>query len=117
MTGSSPMSIQAKCAPAPIAPTAIQIPKAMIPTEIESEHASFMMTSTHPCLSDECQSVGKFGDRPRPATQPHQPARKGREGECRGLSFASSGLGQDLTNHFPGIACRWNDRAAYRSLA
>ena len=55
------MNIQAKCAPAPIVPAAIQIPKAMIPTEIESEHASFMMTSKDPCLPDECQSVGKFG--------------------------------------------------------
>ena len=39
------MSIQAKDEAAPIALEAIQSPKAMIPTEIESENASFMMTS------------------------------------------------------------------------
>jgi hypothetical protein len=45
------MSIQAKDEPAPIALAAIQSPKAMIPTEIESENASFMMTSpkTYAC--------------------------------------------------------------------
>lgn len=45
MTGSSPKSIQAKDESAPIALAAIQSPKTMIPTEIESENASFMMTS------------------------------------------------------------------------
>lgn len=43
MTGSSPISIQAEGEPAPIVPAAIQIPKAMIPIEIENENASFMM--------------------------------------------------------------------------
>ena len=60
------MSIHAKCASALIAPAAIQIPKAMIPAEIESEHASFMTTSRDPCRSDEYQSVGRFGVDPRP---------------------------------------------------
>ena len=58
------MSIQAKGEPAPIVPAAIQIPKAMIPTEIESEHASFMMTSKG--LSDECQPVSKLRHQPGP---------------------------------------------------
>jgi hypothetical protein len=60
------MSIQAKCEPAPILPAVIQIPKAMIPTEIKSENASFMMASKGLCLSDECQPVGKFGIDPGP---------------------------------------------------
>src|SRR3954453_23452906 len=80
MTGSSPMSIQAKGEPAPIVPAAIQIPKAMITTEIESENASFMMTSRDVCLSDECQPLSKIRRQPGPAIQPYQPARKGKEG-------------------------------------
>lgn len=53
------MSIQAKGEPAPIVPAAIQIPKAMMPTEIESENASFMMTSKDLRLPDGWQSVSK----------------------------------------------------------
>jgi hypothetical protein len=38
-------------------PAAIQIPKAMIPSEIENENASFMMSSKDLGLSDGCRSV------------------------------------------------------------
>jgi hypothetical protein len=38
-------------------PAVIQIPKAMIPIEMENEHASFMMASKYLCLSDRCPSV------------------------------------------------------------
>jgi hypothetical protein len=87
------MSVQAKCASAPIVPAAIQIPKAMIPTEIESEHASFMMTSKDPCRSDECQSVGKFGiDLGPPLNLISRLVKAGRRQECGGLSSAFSGL-------------------------
>src|SRR6476660_791539 len=64
MTGSSPISIQAKCEPAPIVPEAIQIPKPMIPIEMENETASFMMASKDLCLSDRCQSIRKFRHQP-----------------------------------------------------
>jgi hypothetical protein len=39
------MSAQAKGEPAAIVPAAIQMPKAMIPTEIRNENAASMMTS------------------------------------------------------------------------
>jgi hypothetical protein len=52
----------------------------MIPTEIESENASSMMTFKDLGLSDECQPLSKFRRQPGPAIQPHQPARKGKEG-------------------------------------
>ena len=39
------MSDQPKGEPVAIAPATIQMPKARIPTEIESENAAFMMTS------------------------------------------------------------------------
>jgi hypothetical protein len=69
MTGSSPISIQGKGEPAPIVPAAIQIPKAMIPTEIEIENASFTMTSKDLCLPDGRQSVSKSASiRARQAT-------------------------------------------------
>jgi hypothetical protein len=45
MKVSSPMSAQAKGEPAAIVPAAIQMPKAMIPTEIRNENAASMMTS------------------------------------------------------------------------
>ena len=53
------MSIQAKGEPAPIVPAAIQIPKAMIPIEIENDNASFMMTSKDLGLPDGWQPVSK----------------------------------------------------------
>src|SRR6476660_8076876 len=77
MTGSSPISIQAQCEPAPIVPAVIQIPKAMIPIEMENENASFMMASKDLCLSDRCQSVSKFRHQPGPASRPDHPALKG----------------------------------------
>jgi hypothetical protein len=46
MTGRSPKSIQPKDEPAPDADGAIQSPKAIIPAEIESEHASFSMITS-----------------------------------------------------------------------
>ena len=64
MTGSSPISIQAKCEPAPIVPAAIQIPKATIPIEMENENASFMMASKDLYLSDRCPAVSKFRHQP-----------------------------------------------------
>ena len=39
------MSVQAKGEPAAIVPAIIQMPKAMIPTEIKNENAAFMLTS------------------------------------------------------------------------
>ena len=45
MTVRSPMSDQPNGEPVAIAPATIQMPKARIPTEIESENAAFMMTS------------------------------------------------------------------------
>jgi len=45
MTVSSPMSVQAKGETAAIELATIQMPKAMIPTEIRNENAAFMSAS------------------------------------------------------------------------
>jgi len=63
MTGSSPISIHAKCEPALIVPAAIQIPKATIPIEMENENASFMMASKDLCRIDARPSAS-FGINP-----------------------------------------------------
>ena len=45
MVVSSPMSAQANGEPAAIVPATIQMPKAMIPTEIKNENVAFMLAS------------------------------------------------------------------------
>ena len=64
MTGSSPISIQAQCEPAPIVPAVIQIPKAMIPIEMENENASFMMASKACACRIDARPSASFGINP-----------------------------------------------------
>jgi hypothetical protein len=47
MTGSSPISVQAKGEPAAIVPATIQTPKAIIPTEIRYETTVSMASGNH----------------------------------------------------------------------
>ena len=90
MTGSSPISVQAKGEPAAIVPATIQTPKAIIPTEIRYETTVSMASGLNPTPAARAamvqramrygchlRSAGKIGGRfgSRPSAKAVQAAR------------------------------------------